>query len=158
MDCNWKQLKISVISHAATVITLGSEFPLIAVVSGSMEPGFTRGDLFLLYTSKDPIHAGEIVVFNVEGLEIPIVHRVIRVHEHQDTGEVGFLTKGDNNYGDDSFLYGKGQTLLKQHQIIGRAIWFLPYAGYFTILMTETPLIKYILVGAVGLLAIISRG
>jgi len=44
--------------------------------------------------SKDPIRTGEIVVFNVDGREIPIVHRVIKVHERQDTAEVEILTKG----------------------------------------------------------------
>lgn len=50
--------------------------------SGSMEPAFYRGDLlFLTNYQEDPIRVGEIVVFKVEGREIPIVHRVIRVHE-----------------------------------------------------------------------------
>ncbi|KAL0451987.1 UNVERIFIED_CONTAM: Signal peptidase complex catalytic subunit SEC11A [Sesamum latifolium] len=76
----------------------GSESPVVVVLSGSMEPGFKRGDILFLHMSKDPIRAGEIVVFNVDGREIPIVHRVIKVHERQDTGEVDVLTKGDNNF------------------------------------------------------------
>ena len=51
-------------------------------VSGSMEPAFKRGDLlFLTNYREDPIRVGEIVVFKVEGREIPIVHRVLKVHE-----------------------------------------------------------------------------
>ena len=47
-----------------------------------MEPAFHRGDLlFLTNFWEDPIRAGEIVVFKVEGRDIPIVHRVIKVHE-----------------------------------------------------------------------------
>lgn len=54
----------------------------LAVCSGSMEPAFHRGDLlFLTNFHDDPIRAGEIVVFKVEGRDIPIVHRVIKVHE-----------------------------------------------------------------------------
>lgn len=50
--------------------------------SGSMEPAFHRGDLLFLTNNKeDPIRAGEIVVFKVEGRDIPIVHRVIKLHE-----------------------------------------------------------------------------
>ncbi|KAE9462726.1 hypothetical protein C3L33_05368, partial [Rhododendron williamsianum] len=71
----------------------GSESPVVVVLSGSMEPGFKRGDILFLHMGKDPIRAGEIVVFNVDGREIPIVHRVIKVHERQDTGEVDVLTK-----------------------------------------------------------------
>jgi len=50
--------------------------------SGSMEPAFYRGDLlFLTNYDEEPIRVGEIVVFKIEGREIPIVHRVLRVHE-----------------------------------------------------------------------------
>jgi len=47
-----------------------------------MEPAFYRGDLlFLTNYQEDEIRAGEIVVFKIEGRDIPIVHRVIKVHE-----------------------------------------------------------------------------
>ncbi|MFQ6642482.1 hypothetical protein Gotur_017474, partial [Gossypium turneri] len=42
----------------------GSESPVVVVLSGSMEPGFKRGDILFLYMNKDPIRAGQIVVFN----------------------------------------------------------------------------------------------
>uniref|UniRef100_A0A803LED1 Signal peptidase complex catalytic subunit SEC11 n=1 Tax=Chenopodium quinoa TaxID=63459 RepID=A0A803LED1_CHEQI len=100
----------------------GSESPVVVVLSGSMEPGFKRGDILFLHMSKEPIRAGEIVVFNVDGREIPIVHRVIKVHERKDTGEVDVLTKGDNNYGDDRLLYAHGQQWLQRHHIMGRAV------------------------------------
>ena len=52
------------------------------VFSGSMEPAFQRGDLlFLTNHREDPIRVGEIVVFKIEGREIPIVHRVLKLHE-----------------------------------------------------------------------------
>ncbi|XWS11816.1 hypothetical protein CRYUN_Cryun37aG0033300 [Craigia yunnanensis] len=80
-----------------------------------------------------------------------------RVHERQDTGEVDVLTKGDNNYGDDRLLYAQGQLWLQRHHIMGRAVGFLPYVGWVTIIMTEKPIIKYILIGALGLLVITSK-
>lgn len=47
-----------------------------------MEPAFQRGDILFLRNNYDePIRVGEIVVFKIAGREIPIVHRVIRVHE-----------------------------------------------------------------------------
>ena len=47
-----------------------------------MEPAFYRGDLLFLTNYRDePIRAGEIVVFKVEGRDIPIVHRVLKLHE-----------------------------------------------------------------------------
>lgn len=66
-----------------TLWTLGpTDGDFVFSSSGSMEPAFHRGDLlFLTNFREDPIRAGEIVVFKVEGRDIPIVHRVIKVHE-----------------------------------------------------------------------------
>ncbi|KAL7162312.1 hypothetical protein ACSBR2_042735 [Camellia fascicularis] len=135
----------------------GSQSPIVVVLSESMEPAFQRGDILFLHMSKDPIRVGEIVVFDVEGRDIPIVHRVIKVHERQDTGEVDVLTKGDHNPYDDRGLYAPGQLWIQQHHILGRAVGFLPYVGWVTIIMTEKPIIKYILIGALGLFVIISK-
>ncbi|XP_073106039.1 uncharacterized protein [Elaeis guineensis] len=135
----------------------GSESPVVVVLSGSMEPGFQRGDILFLQMSKDPIRAGEIVVFHVDGRDIPIVHRVIKVHEQQDTGEVNILTKGDNNFIDDRPLYAQGQLWLQQHHIMGRAVGLFPYVGWVTIIMTEKPILKYLLIGGLGLLFITSK-
>lgn len=49
-----------------------------------MEPAFQRGDILFLTNYDDPIRVGEIVVFKVKDREIPIVHRVIKVHEKHD--------------------------------------------------------------------------
>ncbi|XP_030954550.1 signal peptidase complex catalytic subunit SEC11A-like [Quercus lobata] len=135
----------------------GSESPVVVVLSESMEPGFQRGDILFLHMSKDPLRAGEIVVFNVDGRDIPIVHRVIKVHERQDTGEVYILTKGDNNPKDDRVLYAQGQRWVQRYHVMGRAVGFLPYVGWMTIIMTEKPIIKYIIIGALGLLVITSK-
>ncbi|KAF3789500.1 hypothetical protein EJ110_NYTH18132 [Nymphaea thermarum] len=123
----------------ALICITGSESPVVVVLSESMEPGFQRGDILFLRMSKEPIRAGEIVVFNVDGRPIPIVHRV---HEQSDNGEVDVLTKGDNNKLDDRILYAPGQLWLQQHHIMGRAVGFLPYAGWVTIIMTEKPIFK----------------
>ena len=51
-----------------------SESPVVVVLSGSMEPAFQRGDILFLNNDDRPVEAGEIVVFKIEGREIPIVH------------------------------------------------------------------------------------
>lgn len=64
------------------MVVTGSESPIVVVLSGSMEPAFHRGDLlFLTNYREEPVRVGEIVVFKVEGRDIPIVHRVIKLHE-----------------------------------------------------------------------------
>ncbi|GJM87431.1 hypothetical protein PR202_ga03383 [Eleusine coracana subsp. coracana] len=128
------------------VVVTGTESPLVVVLSESMEPGFKRGDILFLHMKKDPIRTGEIVVFNVD------------VHERRsDAAEVDILTKGDNNDYDDRGLYAHGQFWLEQHHVVGRAIGYLPYVGWLTILMTEKPVFKYLLIGVLGLLVMTSK-
>ncbi|KAM4125354.1 hypothetical protein ACB094_01G303300 [Castanea mollissima] len=138
-------LTLALIIWKGLICITGSESPVVVVLSESMEPGFQRGDILFLHMSKDPIRAGEIIVFNVD------------VHERQDTGEVYILTKGDNNHKDDRVLYAQGQHWLQRHHVMGRAVGFLPYVGWMTIIMTEKPVIKYIIIGALGLLVITSK-
>ncbi len=57
-----------------------------------MEPGFQRGDILFLNMGSAPIRTGEVVVFNVDGRDIPIVHRVLKVHDRDD-GHQDILTK-----------------------------------------------------------------
>ncbi|GAB6032009.1 Signal peptidase complex catalytic subunit S11A, variant 2 [Chamberlinius hualienensis] len=103
------------------MVVTGSESPIVVVLSGSMEPAFHRGDLlFLTNRVEDPIRVGDIVVFKVEGRDIPIVHRVLKLHEKED-GSVKFLTKGDNNSVDDRGLYAQGQLWLEKKDVVGRA-------------------------------------
>ena len=43
-----------------------------------MEPAFQRGDLLFLWNRAPRAEVGEVVVYNVRGKDIPIVHRVVR--------------------------------------------------------------------------------
>jgi signal peptidase I len=57
-----------------------SPSPIVVVLSGSMEPAFQRGDLLFLWNRNllEDTNVGEVVVYNVRGKDIPIVHRVVR--------------------------------------------------------------------------------
>jgi len=57
-----------------------SPSPIVVVLSGSMEPAFQRGDLLFLWNRNllAETDVGEVVVYNVAGKDIPIVHRVVR--------------------------------------------------------------------------------
>lgn len=99
---------------------------------------------------------GEIVVFKIEGRDIPIVHRVIKLHE-KNNGTVKFLTKGDNNSVDDRGLYAPGQLWLTKKDIVGRARGFLPYVGMITIYMNEYPNLKYGILGMLALYVLLHR-
>ncbi|KAL9225762.1 hypothetical protein vseg_001650 [Gypsophila vaccaria] len=148
---------LALIIWNSLVLLTGCESPVVVVLTGSMEPGFKRGDILFLNLNKTPFLAGEIVVFRIEEKEIPIVHRVTKVHKRRDSDEVNLLTKGDNNEYDDSYgIYADDQLWLENSHVIGRVKGYLPYVGYVTIFMTDQPLIKYLLIGGMSILTIIS--
>ncbi|KAF7965958.1 hypothetical protein HWV62_40742 [Athelia sp. TMB] len=137
--------------------------PIVVVLSGSMEPAFYRGDLLFLWnpTGEEAKYAtGDIVVYNVPGADIPIVHRVLEARETGSKNRVQreqkLLTKGDNNPVDDIDLYN-GLSWLERKHIVGVVRGFLPYVGYVTIAMNDFPQLKYALLGGLGLLALIQR-
>lgn len=70
------------------MVTTDSESPIVVVLSGSMEPAFHRGDLLFLTNRDEPVRVGEIVVFKIDGRDIPIVHRVIKLHERYTTWKI----------------------------------------------------------------------
>ena len=161
-ELSFQFLNLAMIVFSALMIWRGlevytkSESPVVVVLSGSMEPAFQRGDILFLNNDDSPIRAGEIVVFKIEGREIPIVHRILNVHEDKD-GVAKYLTKGDNNNIDDRGLYKPGQRWLARKDIMGRARGSLPFVGMVTILLNDYPMAKYILVGVMGLFVLTSK-
>ncbi|KAH8695468.1 hypothetical protein BGW36DRAFT_382741 [Talaromyces proteolyticus] len=156
-------------------IATNSSSPIVVVLSGSMEPAFQRGDLLFLWNRSERAEVGEIVVYNVKGKDIPIVHRVVRSFTEEDlklktkkarsepktitvTPSQKLLTKGDNNPADDTELYARGQDYLdRQEDIVGSVRGYVPGVGYVTIMLSEHPWLKTVLLGVMGLMVILQR-
>ncbi|KAK4227617.1 putative signal peptidase [Podospora fimiseda] len=139
-----------------SVIT-DSPSPIVVVLSGSMEPAFQRGDLLLLWNRNflEETAVGEIVVYNVQGKDIPIVHRIVRKFGTGDKAKL--LTKGDNNNADDTELYAAGQDYLNRKDIIGSVVGYIPFVGYVTIMLSEHPWMKTVMLGIMGLVVVLQR-
>ena len=60
------------------VLTM-SESPVVVVLTGSMEPAYFRGDILFLSNYDERIIPGDVVVYKLEGQEIPIVHRALTI-------------------------------------------------------------------------------
>ena len=138
-------------------VAADSPSPIVVVLSGSMEPAFQRGDLLFLWNRNlwAPTAVGEVVVYNVRDKDIPIVHRVVRTF---GTGEhARLLTKGDNNAADDTELYARGQDYLERADIIGSVFAYIPFVGYVTIMLSEHPWLKTVMLGIMGLLVVLQR-
>ena len=70
-----------------------SESPVVVVLSGSMEPGYYRGDILFLTFFDEPIKVGDVIVFKLKDQEIPIVHRAIAIQEKFLKHFLSFLIK-----------------------------------------------------------------
>ncbi|EEP82410.1 signal peptidase I [Uncinocarpus reesii 1704] len=175
----------------ALSIYTNSSSPIVVVLSGSMEPAFQRGDLLFLWNRSPRAEVGEIVVYNVRGKDIPIVHRVVRAFGddardpkegggkkgksasgtgkkesvaagavHSDSSFVShkLLTKGDNNIADDTELYARGQDYLdRKVDLVGSVRGYIPAVGYVTIMLSEHPWLKSVLLGLMGVMVILQR-
>lgn len=166
-------------SWKALALAVDCESPIVVVLSASMEPAFARGDLLFLSNLPSVVSIGDIVVYNIKHRDIPIVHRVIKSHVAEDAvkqkskhrgikinpfaqPEVGpqqlLLTKGDNNDEDDISLYAPGQSYLERREdVVGVVKGFMPLVGMVTLAMNDYPWLRYILLGGMGLTALVNR-
>lgn len=138
-------------------LLFNSESPIVVVLSESMEPAFERGDLLLLSLTSSRISHGDITVYKIKGRDIPIVHRVINVHDDAKTGKQLILTKGDNNEVDDRGLYNVNQMWIAREDLMGRVVGHLPKVGMLTIIMNDYPAFKYVLIGMLGIFVLLNR-
>ena len=128
------------------------ESPVVVVLTASMEPAFYRGDILYVQNRKQQILPGDIPVFQIKSETIPIVHRLtIRQDMKYDERKFYLLTKGDNNPLDDRALYPNRQVWIHQQDLLGFIEAYCPYIGYVTILMNDYPLLKFALLGVLGL-------
>ena len=114
-----------------------------------------RGDILLLHKIT-PIEVGDIIVYSLEGENIPIVHRVTTIQKNSE-GSLRYLTKGDNNPVDDRGLYPRGQNYLLEKQIVGKVSGIVPYGGYLTILLNDYPMFKYAMLGTMLISVLVQK-
>ena len=152
---------LSVVATALAVwrgmsVIANTDSPVVVVLSGSMEPGFQRGDLLFLANERKPVSVGEITVYRTASSGTPIVHRVIEAHYDEKKDRQLLLTKGDNNDDDDIFLY-HGKRWLSGDDVVGRVRGYVPYLGYATIMFNDFPILKYVVLGIMGISLLLER-
>ncbi|RQM06254.1 hypothetical protein DH86_00001051 [Scytalidium sp. 3C] len=67
------------------------------------------------------------------------------------------LTKGDNNVENDVGLYERGREYIERKHIIGSVVGYIPFVGYVTILLSEHPWLKTVMLGIMGLMVVLQR-
>jgi signal peptidase len=112
--------------------TLGTENPMMVVISQSMVPTLGVGDFIFIQAIEDfeqvqagPPPEGDILVFTRPSFENEyIVHRAIDRTKNGD--DWLYITKGDNNDFPDGVP-------VPQYNVIGKVINRLPIIGYFSL-------------------------
>jgi len=76
----------------------------------------------------------------------------------KDTTTLRLLTKGDNNAADDTELYAPGQDFLtRSSDVVGSVVGYVPFVGYVTILLSEYPWLKTVMLGLMALTAVLQK-
>lgn len=114
----------------------------LTVLSGSMEPLYSAGDVVVVVPAKPgEIQVGDVVTFQpVSGDPTLITHRVVAMPLG---GETRFVTRGDANGADDDPILAE--------QVMGRAVYHVPAVGHVTLAAGEHAR-SLVVAGAVGLL------
>lgn len=121
------------------VIILIAAQHMNVLVSGSMEPVLYRGDIvviekanFLGINEFDPnnLQVGDIVVYNAQWFQNPVIHRIIDVQNINRSKY--YVIKGDNNPTADPYLVSPDDITDRVLKIDDQPV-IIPKVGYITI-------------------------
>lgn len=114
------------------------------VLSGSMEPTIKTGAMAVMKKiTVEEVQIGDIIGFKMEGVDIPICHRVIEILETEE----GFVTKGDANEEPDTWV-------VKPENLEGRVVFHITGVGYIAKFI-KTPYGFGLLIGLPAFLIIV---
>jgi signal peptidase len=111
----------AVVAVATVWFALGI-FPIFptAIVSNSMKPNISRGDIVLIQKiDPNTLKEQDVILYSLDNIQV--FHRIIKIQYAQ--GVKQYTVKGDNNqYPDPKPVLGE--------QIIGKHIATIPYIGW----------------------------
>lgn len=120
-------------------------FAVVPVLSGSMEPDMSRGDVAVVApVSPERVAVGDVIVFTEPGGTARIIHRVTEITD--DTIRL-LSTKGDANFSPDPW-----QVPLVSRGDVDRRILTVPMIGHLYLWLQST-LLRNLLIAA-GLMAL----
>ena len=123
------QVTVLLLAYGALCCVARTSTPVVVVLSGSMHPALRTGDLALIAAKPDSDRyaVGDVVVFDVVGRAVPIVHRIVALR-----GPRCFVTKGDANAGDDvrGGLLAPRQLCVDADAVRGRVLLRVPWLGF----------------------------
>lgn len=105
------------------------KFKPVAIMSGSMEPIFYRGDVVVvekLEENYDKLKLYDIIEYRLD--DRIVLHRIVKIENKE--GKLTFITKGDNNELED-------EKAVETSQIVGKVRFVVKYIGYPSVLLNE---------------------
>ena len=112
---------------------LATDMPVVAVESNSMVPTFSQGDILIIQGAKNPqdyaglLRVGDIIVYSVDGRDVPIVHRITTINP-----DGSYQTQGDACTGQHPF-----EKSIQADHVHGKVVTIVPYLGWVKIGVTE---------------------
>ena len=104
-------------------------FQCYTVISGSMEPAYSVGDLlYVIKTDPTDIQVGDPITFVLNEELVVATHRVVRI----DSENSRFYTKGDANETEDN-------DPVHFNNVLGVARFSIPYLGYVASFVQNPP-------------------
>ena len=132
----------------AAILLMGSRligFRLYSVISGSMEPTYSVGDLiFVQKTDPEDVKVGDPITFVFNESLVVATHRVVRV----DTENKRFYTKGDAHDIEDS-------DPVHFNNLIGVPKLAIPKLGYLSDFIQSPPGMYYAIAAGVVVLLLV---
>lgn len=115
----------AVLIYYGLIYFLGTDRPVIDVVSESMSPNINKGDLVIVKrAAPQDITIGDVIVFDTLSEPLPVIHRIYKIN---DDGT--FQTLGDNNRG----VQHDWEKQIEPGDIVGKAVLVIPYIGWVKI-------------------------
>lgn len=118
---------------------------VFSILSGSMEPNYSRGDLiYVQKTDVSSLKEGDVITFVLNEDLVVATHRIVRV----DAAKQHFYTKGDANTVEDA-------EPVHFKNVVGTPVFSLPLLGYVSNYIQNPPgMYVTIAVGAVLLILV----
>lgn len=134
--------------------TTGSFNPFFIVGSNSMVPTFQVGDIIVINQQQkavpfESLKIGDIIAFknqfnkDIQGHEITMTHRILKINRTTDSGIV-IRTKGDNN---PTSIQEIDYPIYKQNYV-GKVVYIIPKLGIIWWRLTYPPNIFGIIAAA----------
>ncbi len=102
----------------------------------TLKNGFSKGDIVVVWGRFNP-KVGDVIIFKPNPESIaprPIIHRIVSIEDDN------IQTKGDHNAKQltiENNIYRTDETNIKESQIIGKALFKIPFLGWPKIWLVE---------------------